>query len=69
MTAIKLTFIRETNNGKHLLALIRDIAKSDKNILVEELDEPNIETQKAMKDAENGRVTMIQNIDELFDAI
>lgn len=69
MTTIKLTVIRKTGKGKHLLALIRDIAKSDKNILVEELNEPNTETQKAMKDAESGKVTMVRNIDELFDAI
>lgn len=69
MTTIKLTINEKSNKGKHLLALLREMAKSDKDILVEKINEPNTETIKAMKEAEAGHVTMVDSIDELFDSI
>ena len=69
MTTIKLTVNENTGKGKHLLALIKELAKSDKDILIENFNDPNRETLKAMKEAEAGLVTMVDNIDELFNSI
>jgi hypothetical protein len=69
MTTIKLTINEKTGKGKHLLALLKEIAKSDDNILIENVIEPNRETKMAMKDTAAGRVTMVKTIDELFDSI
>ena len=69
MTTIKLTVNERTGKGKHLLALIKEIAKSDKDILIENVYEPNRETLKAIKEAEAGLVTMVASVDELFDSI
>jgi hypothetical protein len=69
MTTIKLIINEKTGKGKHLLALIKEIAKLDNDIQVEDLHEPNRETQKAMRDIDSGRVTMVNSVDELFDSI
>lgn len=69
MTTIKLTVNERTGKGKHLLALIKEIAKSDKDILIENVYEPNRETLKAIKEAEAGLVTMVGSVDELFNSI
>jgi hypothetical protein len=69
MTTIKLTINSKTGKGEHLLALIKEMAKSDKDILVEDMEEPNIETQKSMNDAQKGKVSMVSSVDELFDSI
>jgi len=69
MTTIKLTINENTGSGKHLLALIKEIAKLDSDILVEDIYEPNRKTIKAMKDVDSGEVTMVSNIDELFNSI
>ncbi len=69
MTTIKLIINEKTGKGKHLLALIKEIAKSDKDIRIEDIYEPNKETVKAMKEAEAGNILMVNNIDELFDSI
>jgi len=69
MTTIKLTINEKTGKGKHLLALIKEIAKSDDNIHIEKLNEPNRETKMAMKDISAGKVIMVKTIDELFDSI
>jgi hypothetical protein len=70
MTTIKLTINERTGKGKHLLALLKELAKSDKDIiLIENENEPNSETLKAMKEAEVGLVTMVDSVDELFNSI
>ena len=69
MTTIKLTLNENTGSGKHLLALIKEIAKLDNNIRVENLHEPNRETLKAMKEVETGKVKMVKSVDELFNSI
>lgn len=69
MTTIKLTVNEKTGKGKHLLALLREIAKSDKDILIEKVNVPNSETIKAMKEVEAGQVTMVSSVDELFNSI
>jgi len=69
MTTIKLTINEKTGSGKHLLALIKEIAKLDNEIVVENFYEPNRETIKAIKDVDSGHVTMVSSVDELFDSI
>ena len=69
MTTIKLTINEKTGSGKHLLALIKEIAKLDNEIVVENFYEPNRETLKAIKDVDAGHVTMVSSVDELFDSI
>jgi len=69
MTTIKLTINEKTGSGKHLLALIKEIAKLDNEIVVENFYEPNRETLKAIKDVDSGYVTMASSVDELFDSI
>ena len=69
MTTIKLTINEKTGTGKHLLALLKEIAKSDENILIENLNEPNFETKMAMNETSSGRVTIVNSVDELFDSI
>ena len=69
MTTIKLTINEKTGSGKHLLALIKEIAKLDNEILVENIYEPNSESIKAIKDVDSGHVTMVSSVDELFDSI
>jgi|WetSurMetagenome_2_1015567.scaffolds.fasta_scaffold578023_1 hypothetical protein len=69
MTTIKLTINSKTGKGEYLLALIKEMAKSDKDILVEDMEEPNTETKKAMNDAQKGKVSMVRSVDELFDSI
>jgi len=69
MTTIKLTINEKTGSGKHLLALIKEIAKLDNEIVVENFYEPNRETLKAIKDVDSGDVTMVSSVDELFDSI
>jgi len=69
MTTIKLTINEKTGSGKHLLALIKEIAKLDNEIVVENFYEPNRETLKAIKDVDSGDVTMASSVDELFDSI
>ena len=69
MTTIKLTINERTGKGKHLLALLKELAKSDKDILIDNLNYPNRETLKAMEEAEVGLVTMVDSVDELFNSI
>ena len=69
MTTIKLTINEKTGSGKHLLALIKEIAKLDNEIVVENFYEPNRETIKAIKDVDSGHVTLVKSVDELFDSI
>ena len=69
MTTVKLTINENTGSGKSLLALIKEIAKLDNDIIVEDLHEPNRVTLKAMKDIDSGQVTMVTSVDELFNSI
>lgn len=43
------------------------MVKTGKDIQIEHT--PNAETIKAMQDAENGKVTAVNDTDELFDSI
>jgi hypothetical protein len=69
MTTIKLTINERTGKGKHLLDLLKELAKTDKDILIENWNFPNRETLKAMEEAESGIVKMVDSVDELFNSI
>ena len=69
MTTIKLIINEKTGKGRHLLALIKEIAKLDDDVQVEDLHEPNRGTLKAMREVESGRGIMVRSVDELFDSI
>jgi hypothetical protein len=56
-----------TKRGKHLLGLLREMAKTGRDIEFEHI--PNDETIEAMKQAEKGEVMEASSIDELFDSI
>jgi len=49
--------------------LLKELAKTDKDILIENLNFPNRKTLKAMEEAESGPVTMVDSVDELFNSI
>jgi len=66
---IKLIINEKTGKGRHLLALIKEIAKLDNDIQVEDFHEPNRETLKAIRDVDSGHVTMANSVDELFNSI
>ncbi len=55
-----------TNKTKHLLGLIIEMAKSEKNIEVDPAKNPNRETLEAIKDAEIGNVFRAKNTEDLF---
>jgi hypothetical protein len=69
MTTLKLTLNENTGKGKQLLALISEMAKNDDSIYIENINEPNNKTIKAMKDAEAGKVTKIKDVNEFFNSI
>jgi hypothetical protein len=69
MTTLKLTLNENSGKGKQLLALLSEMAKNDDSIRIEDINEPNKRTIKAMKDAEAGKVKKIDNIDEFFNSI
>ncbi|MCA1758992.1 MAG: hypothetical protein LC658_04400 [Bacteroidales bacterium] len=67
METIHLKIRTNTKRGKHLLGLLREMAKTGRDIEFEHI--PNDETIKAMKEAEEGEVMEASSIDELFDSI
>lgn len=67
MSTITVKISKTTRRGKYLSALLQEMAKTGKDIKIEHT--PNAATIKAMKDAENGKVTGVNDIDELFDSI
>ena len=69
MTTLKLTLNENTGKGKQLLALLLEMAKNDDSICIEYNNDPNNNTKKAMQDTENGKVTMIEDVNEFFNSI
>jgi hypothetical protein len=67
METVHLKIRTNTKRGKHLLGLLREMAKTGRDIEFEHV--PNNETIKAMKQAEKGEVMEASSIDELFDSI
>lgn len=67
METVHVKIRTNTKRGKHLLGLLREMAKTGHDIEFEYI--PNQETIKAMKEAEEGKVQEAKGIDELFDSI
>jgi antitoxin component of RelBE/YafQ-DinJ toxin-antitoxin module len=67
METVHFKIRTNTKRGKHLLGLLREMAKTGRDIEIEHI--PNKETIKAMKDAEQGKGTKVNSVDELFDSI
>jgi hypothetical protein len=67
MSTITVKISSKTRRGKYLSDLLQEMAKTGKDIKIEHT--PNAETIEAMEDAENGKVTRVNSVDELFDSI
>jgi hypothetical protein len=67
METVHFKIRTNTKRGKHLLGLLREMAKTGRDIEFEHI--PNDETIEAMKQAEKGEVMEASSIDELFDSI
>ncbi len=57
----------KTPRGKHLYALLQDLAKDGNDIVFEGI--PNEITRKAIRDIEAGKVTRVKNSAELFNKL
>jgi antitoxin component of RelBE/YafQ-DinJ toxin-antitoxin module len=66
MAAYTVIINPRTNKTKHLLALIREMAKGEKYITIEPENVPNEETLRAIEEVESGKVTRAKNVDDLF---
>ena len=67
MKTVHLKIRTNTNRGKYLVGLLREMAKTGRDIEFEHI--PNQKTRKAIKEAEEGKVLEAKSIDELFDSI
>ena len=67
MATITVKINNTTRRGKHVIGILRELARTGKDIQLE--NTPNAETIKAIEDAEKGRVMKVKSIDELFDSI
>ncbi len=67
MSTITIKVNNSTKRGKYIIGLLREMAKTGKDIKIENV--PNAETIKAIKDAESGNVKEAANVDDLFDSI
>ncbi len=67
MSTVIVKINTATKRGEHILGLLREMAKTGKDIQLEPT--PNKTTLKAMKDAETGRTRKVKTVDELFDSI
>jgi antitoxin component of RelBE/YafQ-DinJ toxin-antitoxin module len=64
MATVTVTIDSKSKRGKHLIALLSDMAKHGNDIHVENL--PNNETIKAINDARAKKGIKAENIDDLF---
>ena len=67
MATVQVKIKTTTKRGKYLYGLLQEMAKTGRDIEFEHI--PNDETIKAMKDAEQGKGTKVNSVDELFDSI
>ncbi len=67
MATIQVKIKTNTKRGKYLLGLLKEMAKTGRDIEFEHI--PNDETIKAIKEAEQGKTTKVNSVDELFDSI
>lgn len=64
MATVTVTIDSKSKRGKHLIALLSDMAKHGNDIHLENL--PNDETIKAINDARAKKGYQAENIDDLF---
>lgn len=69
MTTIKVTINEKSGKGKHLLALLREMARQDKDIRVEDLFEPNEATNKAIEEAESGKTIVCEDFEDYLTKV
>ena len=64
MAIVTVKIDNKSKRGKHLIALIADLAKLGDDIQLEEI--PNAETVKAIHDAQAKKGFKAENVDDLF---
>lgn len=64
MATVTVTINSKSKRGKHLIALLSDMAKQGNDIQLENV--PNDETVKAIKDARAKKGFKAENVDDLF---
>ena len=67
MNTYIVSFDEKSNKAKHLLELIKELAKSTKTISIEKI--PNKETLLSIDDAKKGKVFYAKNVDDLFNQL
>lgn len=67
MSTVTVKINTTTNRGKHILGLLREMAKTGKDIQMERM--PNAETIEAIKDARQKKGTKSESIDDLFEKL
>jgi antitoxin component of RelBE/YafQ-DinJ toxin-antitoxin module len=67
METVHLKIRTNTKRGKHLLGLLREMAKTGRDIEFEHI--PNDETIEAINEARAKKGMKANNVDELFDSI
>lgn len=67
MATVTIKINSKTKRGKHLIALLSDMAKDGNDIQLERI--PNAETMQAIEDVKNGNVTKAKNVADLMDKL
>ena len=67
MATITVKINNKSKRGKHLIALLSDMAKNGNDIQLENI--PNNETIKAINEARGKKGFKAENIDNLFDQL
>ena len=67
MATVTVTIDSKSKRGKHLIALLSDMAKHGNDIHLENL--PNDETIKAINDARAKKGYQAKNIEDLFNQL
>lgn len=64
MSTVTVRISSKSKRGKHLIALLSDMAKQGNDIEMENI--PNAETVKAIEDVRKGNVTKSENVADLM---
>lgn len=65
MATYTITISDRTNKTKHLLGLIKEMAKTEKELITIE-HAPNTETIKALEDSKTGKVIKTKSKEDFF---
>ncbi len=69
MSTFTIKINTRSKKAKYLVGLISEMARLDKSIEIIEAPTPNATTRKAMREAENGKTSRVNSVDELFNSI